>query len=85
MAGGTSFMRISDNGRGMSMEDARLAILRHATSKIKKVDDLHTMDTLGFRGEALPTIAAVSRFTLMTREPESELGSFIDIRGGKTE
>lgn len=85
MAGGTSFMRISDNGRGMSMEDARLAILRHATSKIKKVDDLHTMDTLGFRGEALPTIAAVSRFTLMTREPESELGTFIDIRGGKTE
>ena len=71
--------------REYTKEFKQQMVALHATSKIKKVDDLHTMDTLGFRGEALPTIAAVSRFTLMTREPESELGSFIDIRGGKTE
>ena len=66
MAGGTSFMRVTDNGRGMSPEDAKLAILRHATSKIQEVSDLNTISTLGFRGEALPTIASVSRFSLMT-------------------
>ena len=85
MAGGTSFMRVTDNGRGMSEADAKLAILRHATSKIKEVGDLNTIATMGFRGEALPTIAAVSRFSLMTREIDSEFGTLIDIRGGKTE
>ena len=57
LAGGTSYMRITDNGIGMSKEDAGMAILRHATSKILKVDDLQSIDTLGFRGEALPSIA----------------------------
>lgn len=83
MAGGTSFMRVTDNGRGMSVEDAKLAILRHATSKISTVSDLNTISTLGFRGEALPTISSVSRFSLITRQAGSELGTLIDIVGGK--
>lgn len=82
-AGGTSFMRVSDNGIGMSREDAEKAILRHATSKIAQVDDLQSIATLGFRGEALPSIAAVSRFSLQTRQAGSELGTEIRIVGGK--
>lgn len=84
MAGGTSFMRVSDNGIGMSREDAEKAILRHATSKIVQVDDLQAIATLGFRGEALPSIASVSRFTLQTRQAGAELGTEIKITGGKT-
>ena len=84
MAGGTSFMRVTDNGKGMSLEDAKLAILRHATSKIQEVADLNTIGTLGFRGEALPTIASVSRFLLLTRQEGQELGTQVKISGGKT-
>lgn len=84
MAGGTSFMRVSDNGIGMSREDAEKAILRHATSKIVQVDDLQAIATLGFRGEALPSIASVSRFNLQTRQAGAELGMEIKITGGKT-
>lgn len=84
MAGGTSFMRVSDNGIGMSREDAEKAILRHATSKIVQVDDLQAIATLGFRGEALPSIASVSRFYLQTRQAGAELGTEIKITGGKT-
>ena len=84
MAGGTSFMRVTDNGIGMSREDAERAILRHATSKIVQVDDLQTIGTLGFRGEALPSIASVSRFVLQTRQAGAELGTEIRISGGKT-
>ncbi len=83
MAGGTGFMRVTDNGKGMSTEDARLAILRHATSKIREVGDLSRISTMGFRGEALPTIASVSRFTMLTRQEGSELGTRVDIQGGK--
>ena len=83
MAGGTRFMRVTDNGRGMSAEDAHLAILRHATSKIREVGDLNTVGTLGFRGEALPTIASVSRFTLLTRREGDDLGTRVTITGGK--
>ena len=83
MAGGTSFMRVTDNGRGMSTEDAHLAILRHATSKIREVGDLNTVGTLGFRGEALPTIASVSCFTLLTRREGDDLGTRVTITGGK--
>lgn len=84
MAGGTSFMRVSDNGIGMSRDDAEKAILRHATSKIVQVDDLQAIATLGFRGEALPSIASVSRFNLQTRQAGAELGTEIKITGGKT-
>ena len=83
MAGGTSFMRVSDNGIGMSREDAEKAILRHATSKIVQVDDLQAIATLGFRGEALPSIASVSRFNLQTRQAGAELGTEIKIKIGR--
>lgn len=83
MAGGTSFMRVTDNGKGMSYDDAKLAILRHATSKITAVSDLNTLGTLGFRGEALPTIASVSRFSLLTRPAGADLGTRVDIIGGQ--
>ena len=83
MAGGTSYMRVTDNGIGMSLEDAKLAIQRHATSKIYKVEDLLSIDTLGFRGEALPSISSVSRFALQTRQAGTELGTEIKISGGR--
>ena len=84
MGGGVSFIRVTDNGRGMTREDAQTAILRHATSKISSVSDLQTVVTLGFRGEALPTIASVSRFSLLTRRASDDLGTRVDILGGKT-
>lgn len=83
MAGGTSFMRVTDNGKGMSREDASLAVRRHATSKIRQASDLNQIETLGFRGEALPTIASVSRFTMLTRQEGDDLGTRVDISGGK--
>ncbi|WP_110953198.1 DNA mismatch repair endonuclease MutL [Anaerosinus massiliensis] len=83
MSGGISFMRVTDNGDGMSHEDAQLAVLRHATSKIKNAGDLTTIHTLGFRGEALPTIASVSKFSLLTRLKESEFATLVEIHGGK--
>lgn len=83
MAGGTSFIRVTDDGWGMSPENARLAIMRHATSKISSVEDLFTIGTMGFRGEALPTIASVSRFSLKTRRHDDQLGTAIEITGGK--
>ena len=83
MGGGTSFIRVTDNGRGMSRTDAETAILRHATSKIASASDLQNVSTLGFRGEALPTIASVSRFSLLTRRASDDLGTRVDISGGK--
>ncbi len=82
IAGGTSLIRVTDNGRGMSRDDAKLAIERHATSKIKAVGDLFSLATLGFRGEALPTIAAVSRFRMRTRRKDDDLGTDVRIIGG---
>ena len=73
MAGGTSLMRVTDNGCGMSLEDAKLAIERHATSKIQEVGDLYSLRTLGFRGEALPTIAAVSRFRMRKKRAKNSV------------
>ncbi len=81
--GGRSLMRIEDNGHGMSRDDALLALERHATSKISEADDLNRLASFGFRGEALPSIASVSRFTLQTREADSDVGSEILVNGGK--
>ena len=81
--GGKTLMRVTDDGGGMSKEDSLLAIRRHATSKLSNVKDLLNISTLGFRGEAVPTIAAVSKFTLQTRQANSELGTKIKIDGGK--
>ena len=81
--GGKALIRVTDDGAGMSRQDAALAVRRHATSKLTNVADLQNISTLGFRGEALPTIAAVSKFTLQTRRPEDELGTKIQIDGGK--
>jgi DNA mismatch repair protein MutL len=76
-------MRVEDNGHGMSRDDALLALERHATSKISEADDLNRLASFGFRGEALPSIASVSRFTLQTREAGSDAGSEILVNGGK--
>lgn len=81
--GGRSLIQISDNGSGMSHDDALLAIERFATSKIYSDQDLFNISTLGFRGEAIPSIASVSRFTLVTRDNLSESGISIKIDGGK--
>lgn len=81
--GGKAYIRITDNGCGMSPEDARLAFERHATSKITKTADLSSIATLGFRGEALPSIASVSKVKLLTRTEESLVGTRIDIHGGE--
>jgi len=84
-AGGRSLVRVTDDGSGMSRDDALLCLERHATSKIVKAEDLAAISTMGFRGEALPSIASVSRFTLTTRERESASpeGTQIVVNGGK--
>src|SRR5512137_2762702 len=71
-AGGRSLVRVVDDGFGMSRDDALLCLERHATSKIRRAEDLAAIATMGFRGEALPSIASVSRFTLTTRERDSQ-------------
>ena len=80
--GGRSLIRVSDNGVGMSRDDALLALERYATSKISRDEDLFAISTLGFRGEALPSIASVSRFTLVTKDESSATGTAINIEGG---
>jgi DNA mismatch repair protein MutL len=82
-AGGKKLIQITDNGCGMVRDDALLAFERHATSKIKNAEDLLSVSTLGFRGEALPSIASVSRLHLETRAPDEESGTVIEINGGK--
>ena len=81
--GGRSLIRVSDNGSGMSHDDALLALERYATSKIFKDRDLFSINTLGFRGEALPSIAAVSRFNLIARAASADSGTEIKVEGGK--
>jgi DNA mismatch repair protein MutL len=80
---GKSLIRVTDNGMGMSEADARLAFERHATSKIKQIDDLFQIRTMGFRGEALASIAAVSQVELRTRRPEDETGTFVAIENSR--
>jgi DNA mismatch repair protein MutL len=84
-AGGRSLIRVIDDGAGMSRDDALLCLERHATSKITRAEDLSSVATMGFRGEALPSIASVSRFTLTTRErgSESPEGTQVIVNGGK--
>jgi DNA mismatch repair protein MutL len=81
-AGGRRLVRVVDDGCGMAPDDARLALRRHATSKISSADDLWGLTTFGFRGEALPSIAAVSRLTLATRPPEAEAGFELVVEAG---
>jgi DNA mismatch repair protein MutL len=82
-AGGRRLIRVADNGCGMVRDDALLAFERHATSKIRSSDDLLSIATLGFRGEALPSIASIARVELLTRPPESATGTRLEIAGGK--
>lgn len=83
--GGAPMIRVTDDGSGMDREDALLALERHATSKIRTADDLARVSTMGFRGEALPSIASVSRFRLLTRPHDAASGTEIRIAGGKVE
>lgn len=81
--GGRSYMRIEDNGCGMSKDDALLCLERHATSKIVETADLDTLHSFGFRGEALPSIASVSKFELQTRPADAAVGTEVLVNGGK--
>jgi len=83
--GGTQLIRVADDGCGMDREDALLSLERHATSKIRTAEDLARVTTMGFRGEAVPSIASVSRFRMVTRPPGALAGTEIRIAGGKIE
>ncbi len=80
--GGVRYIRVSDNGSGMNFVDARQAFVRHATSKIKNVEDIFSVSSLGFRGEALPSIASVSKIRMMTRKRDADTGFSIVLEGG---
>lgn len=82
---GRTLVQVIDDGKGMSVTDARMAFERHATSKIKSADDLFALSTMGFRGEALPSIAAISQVELRTRREEDELGTLLLLSGSKVE
>lgn len=81
--GGMTFLRVTDNGCGMAPDDARTAFLRHATSKLRNAEDLATISTMGFRGEALAAIASVSRIDLLTKVPDSLCGTSLCLEAGK--
>ena len=80
--GGTEYIRVTDNGSGINAEDVKTAFLRHATSKLRSVEGLDGIETLGFRGEALASIAAVSRVSMRTRTEDAESGTLISLEGG---
>jgi DNA mismatch repair protein MutL len=80
--GGIGLLSVGDDGIGMHEDDARMSVERHATSKLRKISDLNQMATFGFRGEALPSIASVSRFTLRTRARDSEIGLRLEVEAG---
>lgn len=84
--GGRQLIRVTDNGCGMNRDDALLCLERHATSKIKAVEDIHDISTMGFRGEAIPSIASISKFTLLTfpnDAPKDEKGTMLIVDGGR--
>ena len=81
--GGSTFIRIADNGCGMEFDDLPVAILRHATSKIKSATDLESIMTLGFRGEALAAISSVSKVRIMSRQEGKEMGALLEAHGGQ--
>lgn len=83
VAGGVTLLRVQDDGAGMDEADARLCTARHATSKLRSIEDLNELTSFGFRGEALPSIASVSRFRLVTRSRDSDVGTEIRISGGQ--
>lgn len=80
--GGISYIRITDNGKGFAADDMEIAFERHATSKIRKAEDLETVTSMGFRGEALASIAAISKVELTSKTADSEIGNKIDVEGG---
>lgn len=80
--GGITMIRVTDNGIGMDRDDAQKAFLIHATSKIKKIEDLMSLSTMGFRGEALPSIAAVSRVSILTKQEDSDIGTLVEYDDG---
>ena len=82
---GRTLIQVVDDGKGMSETDARMAFERHATSKIAKADDLFSLNTMGFRGEALASICAVAQVELRTRTADSEVGTRLEINGSKVE
>ena len=81
--GGISYIRITDNGKGFAPDDMEIAFERHATSKIRKAEDLETVTSMGFRGEALASIAAISKVELVSKTAENEIGYKVEIEGGK--
>lgn len=81
--GGIAYIRVTDNGCGIAREDVKTAFLSHATSKIKTADDLNSIETLGFRGEALPSIAAVSRVNMITKTEGEPIGTSLSVEGGE--
>jgi DNA mismatch repair protein MutL len=81
--GGRRLMRITDDGEGMNRDDAVLSFERHATSKLKKLEDLSNISTLGFRGEALASIASVGRVELVTKTADSTAATRVNIEGGR--
>ncbi len=85
LRGGKRMIEVSDDGEGMAKEDAMLALKRHATSKINDIEDISKISTMGFRGEALPSIASVSKLNLISRTDSDKAGSKISIAGGKQE
>ena len=80
--GGISYIRVTDDGKGIEPDDMEIAFERHATSKIRSANDLDTVKTMGFRGEALASIAAIAKVELVSKTPEADIGYKITVEGG---